>query len=195
VNSQNSKWGNVGSKGKSNHAGSSYVKKNVGPSPGMSKDDDVESEYDGIAVSMKPEFELDAATNMENGAAHASNVSNAFGCSKVTTAMSDFRDCVADIEVEDISMSGLNFTWNRCPGKAGGLLKKLDRIMVSKLRMLKKPLRKLNFDQGNLFDNVERLKKEPATIQSTMVSNPFSSDHREAELSCLKAFKEALKDE
>nr|GEY38171.1 hypothetical protein [Tanacetum cinerariifolium] len=51
------------------------------------------------------------------------------GCSKVTTAMSDFRDCVADIEVEDISISGLNFTWNKCPGKAGGLLKKLDRIM------------------------------------------------------------------
>nr|GFB01237.1 hypothetical protein [Tanacetum cinerariifolium] len=78
------------------------------------KDDDVESEYDGIAISLKPEFELDAATNMENGVAHASNVSN---------------DCVADIEVEDISMSGLNFTWNKCPGKVGGLLKKLDRIM------------------------------------------------------------------
>nr|GEV06483.1 putative reverse transcriptase domain-containing protein [Tanacetum cinerariifolium] len=415
VNPQNSNWGNVGSKGKSNHAGSSYVKKNVGPSPGMPKDksidgssmgkqdlrqlskdysfkpkvlvrgssrktnsrvdcndhiptmnlfsvlvddfmvgddtgiypsksvrldwtvnqmdyfyknyhkyyldpsyedDDVESEYDGIAVSMKPEFKLDAATNIENGVAHANNVSNEWvsnnvscsggtriiigdpncvnvmimeqsaqaihcfveplngdlsfhcsfvyahihtvdcrslwkslqkykkslrnspwvilgdfnstldpskkssRCSKVTTAMSDFKDCVADIEVKDISMLGLNFTWNKCPGKVGGLLKKLDRIMgkdgfipavkkvwdsdiegfsmfslVSKLRMLKKPLRKLNFHQGNLFANVEKLKRELATIQSAMVSDPFFSDLREAELSCLKAYKEALKDE
>nr|GEZ72021.1 hypothetical protein [Tanacetum cinerariifolium] len=276
VNPQNSNWGNVGSKGKSNHAVSSYVKKNVGPSPGMSKDksidgsskgkqdlrqlskdssfkpkvlvrgsslktnsrvdcndpiptmnsflvlvddfmvgdendikkdkscveefesiwpdlksevdilmeagiypsksvrldwtvnqmdyfyknchkyhldpsyedEDVESKYDGISMSMKPEFELDTAANMKNGADHASNSlrnslwvilgdfnstldpsEKSSGCSKVTTAMSDFRDCVANIEVEDISMSGLNFTWNKSPGKVGGLLKKLDRIM------------------------------------------------------------------
>ncbi|GJT86927.1 hypothetical protein Tco_1068644 [Tanacetum coccineum] len=32
------------------------------------------------------------------------------GGSKVTTAMSDFRDCVAEIEVEDIAMIGFNFT-------------------------------------------------------------------------------------
>nr|GEX43738.1 hypothetical protein [Tanacetum cinerariifolium] len=298
------------------------------------EDEDVESEYDGISMSMKPEFELDAATNMENGAAHASNVSNASicsrvlghwewvsnnascsggtriivgwdpncvnvmimeqsaqaihcfvelingdlrslwkslrkykqslrnsswvilgdfnstldpsekssGCSRVTITMSDFRDCVADIEVEDISMSGLNFTWNNSPGKVGGLLKKLDRIIgnvyfitsfpTSYARFLPfmtsdhtpavfvipevakakpKPfkfhnyltgkdgfipaVKKLNFDQGNLFANVEKLKKELATIQYAMVSNPFSSDLREAELSCLKAYKEALKDE
>ncbi|GJZ34149.1 putative reverse transcriptase domain-containing protein [Tanacetum coccineum] len=190
------------------------------------------------------------------------------GCSKVTTAMSDFRDCVAEIEVDDISMSGLNFTWNKSPGKVGGLLKKLDRVMgnvafviafptsyahflpfmtsdhtpavfaipevakakpkpfkfhnyltgkdgfipavkkvwdsevkgfsmfslVSKLKILKKPLRKLNFDQGNLFANVERLRQELASIQAAMVFDPFSSDLREAKLLCLKSFKEALKD-
>ncbi|GKE06123.1 putative RNA-directed DNA polymerase, eukaryota, reverse transcriptase zinc-binding domain protein [Tanacetum coccineum] len=67
--------------------------------------------------------------------------------------------------------------------------------LVSKLKILKKPLRKLNFDQGNLFANVERLRQELASIQAAMVSDPFSSDLREAELLCLKAFKEALKDE
>nr|GEV62181.1 hypothetical protein [Tanacetum cinerariifolium] len=40
------------------------------------------------------------------------------GCSKVTTAMNDFQDCVSDIEVEDIDMSGLRFTWNKKPGVA-----------------------------------------------------------------------------
>ncbi|GJY40434.1 hypothetical protein Tco_0427704, partial [Tanacetum coccineum] len=48
---------------------------------------------------------------------------------KFTTAMLDFRDCVEDIEVEDISMTGLRFTWNKKPGKDGGLLKKLDRVL------------------------------------------------------------------
>ncbi|GJV73318.1 hypothetical protein Tco_1493313 [Tanacetum coccineum] len=183
--------------------------------------------------------------------------------------MSDFRDCVSEIEVDDISMSGLNFTWNKSPGKVGGLLKKLDRVMgnvafmtsfptsfahflpfmtsdhtpvvfaihevakakpkpfkfhnyltskdgfipavkkvwvsdvdgfsmfslVSKLNMLKKPLRKLNFDQGNLFANVERLRHELSSIQAAMVSNPHSGELWESELLCLKSFKAALKDE
>ncbi|GKB04431.1 RNA-directed DNA polymerase, eukaryota, reverse transcriptase zinc-binding domain protein [Tanacetum coccineum] len=191
------------------------------------------------------------------------------GGSKITTAMSDFRDCVCEIKVNDIAMSDINFTWNKSPGKVGGLLKKLDRVMgnvafmsffptyfahflpfmtsdhspavfaipevakpkpkpfkfhnyltgkdgfipavkkvweskvdgflmfslVSKLKMLKKPLRKLNFDQGNLFANVEVLRQELSSIQATMVSNPYSSELREAKLSCLKAFKAALKDE
>ncbi|GKB46389.1 hypothetical protein Tco_0897142 [Tanacetum coccineum] len=151
------------------------------------------------------------------------------GCSKITTGMCDFRECLANIEVEDIAMTGLHFTWNKRPGKIGGLLKKLDRILgnvqfmasfpnsyanfppfmksdhspavlvipevvkakprpfkfhnylagkdgfvpivsnvwnqnvegysmftvVSKLKSLKRPLRKLNADQGNLFDNVK----------------------------------------
>nr|GFB14911.1 hypothetical protein [Tanacetum cinerariifolium] len=301
------------------------------------KDDDVESEYDGIAVSMKPEFELDAATNMENGAAHASNVSkddkysicgllethvkkkkltsicsrvlghwewvsnNSF-CSGGTRIIVGWDPNCVNVMIMEQSAQAIhcfvelingdlsfycsfvyahihtvdrrslwkslrkykqslrNSPW--CPGKVGGLLKKLDRIkgnvdfitsfptsyawflafmtsdhtpvvfvipevakakpkpfkfhnyltgkdgfipavkkvwdseiegfsmfsLVSKLRML-------NFDQGNLFDNVERLKKELATIQSTMVSNPFSSDLTEAKISCRKAYKEALKDE
>ncbi|GKA65242.1 putative RNA-directed DNA polymerase, eukaryota, reverse transcriptase zinc-binding domain protein [Tanacetum coccineum] len=67
--------------------------------------------------------------------------------------------------------------------------------LVSKLKMLKKPLRKLNFDQGNLFANVERLRQELSSIQAAMVSNPHSNELRESELSCLKAYKVALKDE
>ncbi|GKA68671.1 RNA-directed DNA polymerase, eukaryota, reverse transcriptase zinc-binding domain protein [Tanacetum coccineum] len=54
--------------------------------------------------------------------------------------------------------------------------------------MLKKPLRKLNFEHGNLFANVEKLKLD-------LVANPHSSVLREEELSCLKAYKAALKDE
>nr|GFD17354.1 hypothetical protein [Tanacetum cinerariifolium] len=51
------------------------------------------------------------------------------GSSKFTTAMADFRDCVEEIEVDDIAMTGLRFTWNKKPGREGGLLKKLDRVL------------------------------------------------------------------
>ncbi|GJV94862.1 putative RNA-directed DNA polymerase [Tanacetum coccineum] len=51
------------------------------------------------------------------------------GGSMITTSMSDFRDCVADVEIKDIAMTRLRFTWNKQPGKANGLLKKLDRVM------------------------------------------------------------------
>ncbi|GKG10907.1 RNA-directed DNA polymerase, eukaryota, reverse transcriptase zinc-binding domain protein, partial [Tanacetum coccineum] len=51
--------------------------------------------------------------------------------SKVTTSINDFRECVTDIDMEDIDMSGLKFTWNKRLGKSGGLLKKLDRVMVN----------------------------------------------------------------
>ncbi|GJZ21446.1 RNA-directed DNA polymerase, eukaryota, reverse transcriptase zinc-binding domain protein [Tanacetum coccineum] len=51
------------------------------------------------------------------------------GGSKTTTARGDFRDCVLDIDIKDISMSGLRFTWNKKLGKKRCLLKKLDMVM------------------------------------------------------------------
>ncbi|GJV18998.1 hypothetical protein Tco_1368018 [Tanacetum coccineum] len=206
--------------------------------------DDVESETNGIASEIKPKYSLDVA-----------------GC----MGISDFIDCVADIKVEDLAHSGMNFTWNKSPRKVGGLLKKLDQVMcnihfltafpssyayflpfmtsdhtlvvfvilkvnrakpkpfkfqnyltgkegfipivkkywdakvegysmfslVSKLKMLKKPLRKLNFEQGNLFDNVKNLRKELSCIQIAMEADPHSISLREAELICLKAYNDS----
>ncbi|GKF51165.1 hypothetical protein Tco_0147632, partial [Tanacetum coccineum] len=40
------------------------------------EDEDVDSECDGVAMSMRPEFDMDAATDMENDAAQINNVSN-----------------------------------------------------------------------------------------------------------------------
>nr|GFB59767.1 hypothetical protein [Tanacetum cinerariifolium] len=51
------------------------------------------------------------------------------GSSKFTTAMANFRDYVEEIEVDDLAMTGLRFTWNKKPGREGGLLKKLDRVL------------------------------------------------------------------
>ncbi|GJW34348.1 RNA-directed DNA polymerase, eukaryota, reverse transcriptase zinc-binding domain protein [Tanacetum coccineum] len=161
------------------------------------------------------------------------------GCSKITTDMCDFKECLANIKAEDIAMTGLHFTWNKNPGKISGLLKKLDRILgnvqfmaffpnsyanflsfmksdhssvmlvipevevegysmfsvVSKLKSLKRPLRILNANQGNPFDNVKKLRAKLGNIQSDMVADPYNNSLREAELKCLKAYNSALKDE
>nr|GFA54271.1 RNA-directed DNA polymerase, eukaryota, reverse transcriptase zinc-binding domain protein [Tanacetum cinerariifolium] len=67
--------------------------------------------------------------------------------------------------------------------------------LVSKLKLLKKPLRKLNFEQGNLFENVIRLRANLATVQSSMSVDPHNKAFREEELRVLRAYKAALKDE
>ncbi|GJU68574.1 RNA-directed DNA polymerase, eukaryota, reverse transcriptase zinc-binding domain protein [Tanacetum coccineum] len=54
------------------------------------------------------------------------------GGSKINGDMQDFRDCVNDIEVEDINSSGMFFTWIKSPLKPEtSVLKKLDKVMIS----------------------------------------------------------------
>ncbi|GJR83130.1 RNA-directed DNA polymerase, eukaryota, reverse transcriptase zinc-binding domain protein [Tanacetum coccineum] len=54
-----------------------------------------------------------------------------FGSSSVISGMEEFRRCVSSIEVSDVVMSGLQFTWNKSPKSTNGLLKKLDRVMCN----------------------------------------------------------------
>nr|GEU83485.1 hypothetical protein [Tanacetum cinerariifolium] len=61
--------------------------------------------------------------------------------------------------------------------------------VVSRLKLLKKPLRKINMEQGNLFKNVRNLKSELARIQTAMVEDPCSSNLKEAELNFLKPYR------
>ncbi|GKG24087.1 hypothetical protein Tco_0392123, partial [Tanacetum coccineum] len=42
---------------------------------------------------------------------------------------------------------------------------------------------------------LRRLRQELSSIQEAMVSNPHSNELQESELSCLKAYKVALRDE
>nr|GEZ41484.1 hypothetical protein [Tanacetum cinerariifolium] len=67
--------------------------------------------------------------------------------------------------------------------------------LVSKLKMLKKPLRKFSFEQGNLFDNVKFLKANLAYVQAAINADPHNNTLREDELRVLKAYRAALKDE
>ncbi|GKB93010.1 RNA-directed DNA polymerase, eukaryota, reverse transcriptase zinc-binding domain protein [Tanacetum coccineum] len=110
------------------------------------------------------------------------------GCSKITTAMNDFRDCVSDIEVEDIAMSGLRFTWNKKPGVDGGLLKKLDRVLGNSSLMTSFPTTYAQFFPFMLSDHT------PAVFVIPEVEG-FSMLLREVKAKTFKAYKSALKDE
>ncbi|XP_024976366.1 uncharacterized protein LOC112514263 [Cynara cardunculus var. scolymus] len=51
------------------------------------------------------------------------------GFSGPPRGMDDFRECVRNLEVEDINFKGLFFTWSKNPNGTGGLLKKIDRVL------------------------------------------------------------------
>ncbi|GJT88377.1 RNA-directed DNA polymerase, eukaryota, reverse transcriptase zinc-binding domain protein [Tanacetum coccineum] len=49
----------------------------------------------------------------------------------ITSGMEEFRKCISRIEVNDLIMCGLQYTWNKSPKSTNGLLKKLDRVMCN----------------------------------------------------------------
>nr|GEV79345.1 hypothetical protein [Tanacetum cinerariifolium] len=132
-----------------------------------------------------------------------------FGFSSITSGMKEFRSCISKIKVNDLVRSGLQFTWNKSPSSPYGLLKKLDRVMcndmnvprfamfilASKLKLLKKPLRKLKFAQGDLAAKVHEVKGRFCTVQEDMVMDPFNAYLRTKEVEYLYVYVSAVKDE
>lgn len=55
-------------------------------------------------------------------------------------------------------------------------------VLARILRLLKKHMRKLNRDNGNVFDNVKLLKVELQRVQMDLVKNPNSSVLREEDI-------------
>ncbi|GJU61512.1 RNA-directed DNA polymerase, eukaryota, reverse transcriptase zinc-binding domain protein [Tanacetum coccineum] len=64
--------------------------------------------------------------------------------------------------------------------------------VVKKLKVLKNPLRKLLYDQGNLHENVKHLRHELDEAQKALDSDPFNATIREDEAAYLHAFNDAL---
>ncbi|GJR17969.1 hypothetical protein Tco_0966496 [Tanacetum coccineum] len=67
-------------------------------------------------------------------------------------------------------------------------------FVVSKLKLLKKPLRKLKFAQGDLTKKVFESKLELERVQSMMVNDSHNSALRKREIVCLNSYKDALRD-
>ncbi|GJS97983.1 hypothetical protein Tco_0819153 [Tanacetum coccineum] len=74
--------------------------------------------------------------------------------SNVDISMRDFLDCVEDIKMLDVQSTGLR--------------------VVKKLKNLKKPLRKLLYDNGNVHANVNKLRTNLDAIQTALDADPFN---------------------
>ncbi|GJU26662.1 sodium/hydrogen exchanger 6 [Tanacetum coccineum] len=120
------------------------------------------------------------------------------GSSYVDTAMRDFQYCVEAIEVADVNFVGLRFTWNQKPGEivSIGWQSSVSGFwmyqVVQRLKLLKKSLRKLLFDQGNIIENVKRLRHELDEVQRALDADPHNVKIREDEAAYLQAFNDAL---
>ncbi|GJV95020.1 protein LAZ1 [Tanacetum coccineum] len=64
--------------------------------------------------------------------------------------------------------------------------------VVKKLKFLKKPLRKLLYDKGNLHENVNRLRVEVERVQKDLDVDPFNQILRDEEACYVRAFTDAL---
>ncbi|GKC29983.1 3-ketoacyl-CoA synthase 11-like protein, partial [Tanacetum coccineum] len=95
--------------------------------------------------------------------------------SKLSSAISEFKDCVYNIEVMDITSSGLHFTWNQKPKGEGGLLKKLYHVLGNTDFIDAFP------DHGNLHDRVNKLRVELDTVQKALDLNPNDVNFRDEE--------------
>ncbi|KAJ0049474.1 hypothetical protein Pint_15926 [Pistacia integerrima] len=120
--------------------------------------------------------------------------------------MSEFRDCIEELEIKDICQASIMFTWNGKPHGDNGVMKKPDRIFVAKPRpfkffnyiahkaefkvAVKKPsMRALNRKQGNLSRNVKILKHEVEIIQGALDWDPHNSELHDHEAIFSEAFR------
>ncbi|GJR24075.1 retrovirus-related pol polyprotein from transposon TNT 1-94 [Tanacetum coccineum] len=105
--------------------------------------------------------------------------------------MVKFKDCVNQIKVDDLSCSGLHFTWTKNLHKA----KEALLVMPNSMRSKKKSFKFANYitdkdeflkitekDNGNLVENVKKLKSEVKAIQSAIDLDPFNKDLRDKEV-------------
>ncbi|GKA03824.1 hypothetical protein Tco_0676605, partial [Tanacetum coccineum] len=67
--------------------------------------------------------------------------------------------------------------------------------VVKRIKGLKKPLRKLLYDKGNLHENVKKLRHELDEVQKSLDGDPSNLLLREEEAAYLKAFQDALIEE
>ena len=63
------------------------------------------------------------------------------------------------------------------------------------MKNLKRPLKKLNWNNGNLFENVENLRKQLKDVQCSIDKNPYDKDLRNTEATLLQEYSVAVEDE
>nr|GEZ65826.1 hypothetical protein [Tanacetum cinerariifolium] len=118
------------------------------------------------------------------------------GSSSMDIAMREFKECVDEIEVMDISSTCLQFTWNKKPMGFDGLLKKIDRVMDHSLAVLKIPTLVKSSPKPFKFTNILtqhlRLRMELDKVQTNLDQDPFNVELREEEASYVQAYNKSL---
>ncbi|GJY36038.1 RNA-directed DNA polymerase, eukaryota, reverse transcriptase zinc-binding domain protein [Tanacetum coccineum] len=132
------------------------------------------------------------------------------GKSYMSKDMYDFKECVNLIEVEDITSSGLFYTWikNLYKTKNGddaGILKKLDRVIGNEtfiLKAKKKSFRFANFylkelawKDGDIFENVKELRIKLKEVQTKIDKDPTNKVLIAEESKILHEYNNAMSDE
>ncbi|GJY49503.1 RNA-directed DNA polymerase, eukaryota, reverse transcriptase zinc-binding domain protein, partial [Tanacetum coccineum] len=105
------------------------------------------------------------------------------GISSMTQDMEEFKECISDIKMEDI--------YAEVTDVEGYAMFKLAK----KLKSLKPAMNKLNCKNGNLFENVKKLKKDLDEVQTRIDVDPTNSQLREQGVGLFKEYTLALKDE
>ncbi|GJS62818.1 hypothetical protein Tco_0677382 [Tanacetum coccineum] len=109
------------------------------------------------------------------------------GSSWVDISMHEFKDCVEEIEVIDVKEL-VQGAMSLCI--LSGFI--MIQVVVRKLKSLKKPLRKLLYDHGNLYNNVNKHRIELDQVQKDLDMDPFNASLREEEAIYVQAFNDAV---
>nr|GEW68546.1 hypothetical protein [Tanacetum cinerariifolium] len=105
------------------------------------------------------------------------------------TLLSDFN---VALNIEDNLTGGSAMTSAMCEFK--DYVEQIKQV-VQKMKMLKKPLRKLLHSHGNLHDRVNKIRVELDAVQKALDQDPHNSTLREEEAVYLAAFIDATLDE
>nr|GEY11445.1 hypothetical protein [Tanacetum cinerariifolium] len=132
--------------------------------------------------------------------------------------MQELIDCANEVEMENINSTSLFFTWIKSPSKPEkSIMKKLDRmfinegfmdsykedwnknmdgytmyIVVQKLKAIKKPMRRLNWKNGDLTERVELCRGKLMNMQKEMVQNHHDKSIKVKEAECLAKYLTTL---
>ncbi|GJV16862.1 hypothetical protein Tco_1362185 [Tanacetum coccineum] len=128
--------------------------------------------------------------------------------SLLTGDMNEFRDCINNIEMEDVASSGIFYTWTRyfkADKKEFLLLVKLlweENVdgcqmfkTVKKLKGLKKDMKKLSWKNEDVFENVKKLRDKLKELQVNIDKAFDLKQLREEESIILQEYVSTKKDE
>ncbi|GJV30269.1 retrovirus-related pol polyprotein from transposon 17.6 [Tanacetum coccineum] len=120
------------------------------------------------------------------------------GPSSLDITMRKFKECIETMEVMDVQRTRISDQFSL---GFKGLVRDgwsshvsgFDMFrVVKKLKGLKKPIRKMMYDKGNLHANVIRLRENLDRLQADLDSDPSNVTIREEEAAAVVAFNEAL---